>query len=224
MALLTKGRLREEIKKILDSGEIQTASSVSDGEINYSIGQVINKLLKTDYFQVNMAMGESIPNGAVVATYEDNVVTKSTNGKSQTTLPAKPMKLPRGMGVFSIFFPEKPDQEFIPLQMGQGSLIKSQPMINDLLGQVGFEIFGEKVSFTKDITDGQNEVVVTIRLVVMDITLYDDYDLLPVPPELEWDIKLEVLKLYGAEGLADRLVDATSAEQKNVSPKQQQQN
>lgn len=223
MAFLTKGRLREEIKKLLNGGDIPSAGDTTDGEINVSIGQVCNQLLKTDIFQTNLSMGEVIPNGGVIATYEDIAVSAYTNGKSQATLPAKPLKLPRNMGVWSIFIPEKPDEEFIPLQMGQGALIKSQPMINSLLGQVGYEVFGDKIIFTKDITNGTEEAVVTIRLVIMDISLLDDWDLLPIPPEMEWTIKNEVYKLYAGQPLPDKLVDST-IKSTNIPVKQQQQN
>lgn len=223
MAYLTKGRIREEIKKLLNGGESPAAGTKTDGEIDVAVGQVCNQLLKTDYFQTNLKLGEVIPNGGVIATYENIAVEPYTNGKSQATLPAKPMKMPRNMGVWSIFLPKLPDEEFIPLQMGQGALIKSQPMISSLLGQVGYEVYGDKVIFTKDITNGQEEVVVTIRLVIMDISLLDDWDLLPIPPEFEWTIKGEVYRLFVGEPIPDKLVDAT-IKSTNIPVKQQQQN
>lgn len=228
MAVITIGRLSEEILKILSGGDIQAATNVSLSEIKISIGQVCNQLLKVEHFSVNEKMGEKIPNGSVLGLYEDIPVV-SYNGKSKASLPIKPLKLPRNMGVWAIY-PKytingnyELDKEFIPLQMGQGGLLKSQPLINDLMGQVGYENFGGDIIFTKDIKTTFPNVVVAMRLVIMDISQYDDYSILPILPEQEWQIKQEVIKLYSGVGIPDMLVDPTTKNQQNVPVKQQSQ-
>lgn len=215
-------RLAEEIKKLLDGGDNPAASDISINEIKIAVGQVANSLLKTDYLQVNTRIGETIPNGAMLGYYPDLVV-ESWKGKSRVKLPIKPLKLPRDMGVWSIFPSDQPDKEFIPLQMGQWSLLQSQPLLNNLLGQVGRETYGEYVLFTKDITIPGETVTVDMRLVIMDIALYGDYDILPLIPEMEWQIKQEVVKLYSGEPVPDKLVDSTTKEQKNIPITQQRQ-
>lgn len=226
--VVTIYRLVEEIRKVLLQGEIPAAASISYGEIKVSVGQVANQLLKVEHIQINEAMGEKIPNGSVLGWYED-IPVSTWNNKSKAELPIKPMKLPRNIGVFSIY-PKynlsdnyELDKEFIPIQMGQGGLIKSQPMINDILGQVGYEVFGNSVVFTKDIKSLFPNVTLAMRLVVMDVSLYGDYDPLPILPEQEWEIKKEVLKLYGIVGISDNLVDSTSKEQQNIPIREQKQ-
>lgn len=223
-------RLAEEILKLLTGGDPPAATDISINEMKISIGQVANSLLKTEYFQVNGATGETIPNGSVLGLYED-IAVESWSGKSRCTLPIKPLKLPRNMGVFAIYPKYRNidagydlDKEFIPLQMGQAGLLKSQLMINDLMGQVGYEVFGNQVIFTKDIKLQYPQIVVAMRLAIMDISLYDDYEILPILPEQEWQIKQEVWKMYSQEPIPDKLVDATTKDQKNVPIKQQQQN
>jgi hypothetical protein len=222
MAVVTIGRLSEEILKILLGGDIKAASNISKNEVKISIGQVLNNLLKIDYLSTNLKTGELIPNGSVLATYE-NIACEKWNNKSRCSLPIKPMKLPRGMGVWSVYPSGRPDDEFIPLQMGQSSLIKSQPMINELFGQIGMEVLGDKIVFTKNVVPPGGTYTVDMRLVVMDISQYGDWDILPVLPEMEWQIKQEVFKLYGMEPLPDMLVDSTSKEQQDVPVKEQQQ-
>lgn len=226
--VVTIYRLVEEIRKVLLQGEIPAAANISYGEIKVSVGQVANQLLKIEHIQVNEAMGEKIPNGSVLGWYED-IDVSTWNGKSKAELPIKPLKLSRNMGVYSIY-PKyevsdnyELDKEFIPIQMGQGGLIKSQPMINDILGQVGYEVFGNSVVFTKDIKGLFPDVKLAMRLVIMDVSLYGDYDPLPILPEQEWDIKKEVLKLYGIVGVADMLVDNSSKEQQNIPVREQKQ-
>lgn len=228
MAFPTLYLLAEEIQKMLSGGDIQAATDVSINEIKISVGQVINQLLKVEHFSVNEKMGEKIPNGSVLGLYE-NLPVVSWNGKSKTELPIKPLKLPRNMGVWAIY-PRyenngnyELDKEFIPLQMGQGGLIKSQPMINDLLGQVGYETFGKDIIYTKDLPSMFPNVVVAMRLVIMDISQYGDYDLLPILPEQEWQVKQEVYKLYSTIGTADMLVDDTTKQQQGLPIKDQKQ-
>lgn len=222
MAVVTIYRLAEEIMKVIHGGRSSAASSPTIAEIKLSIGQVANELLKADYLNVNVPTGELIPNGAMVATYENIAVTKAGN-KSQASLPIKPLKMPRNMGVFSVYKTDEPENEFIPLQMGHSSLLRSQPLINDLLGQVGYENFGDKVLFTKDLTIPNQTVTVDMRLVVMDVSQYGDYDPLPILPEMEMTIKERVIKLYSMQSIPDKLVDPSVSEYKNVPTNQQSQ-
>lgn len=215
-------RLSEEIVKMLSGGKIPVATGVSINEIKIAVGQVANSLLKTDYFQVNTRWGEMIPNGASIGYYPDVSVERWKN-KSRAKLPIRPIKLPREMGIYAIFPSGESDKEFIPLQMGQWSLLQSQPLLNNLLGQVGWESYGEYVLFTKDITVPGENVTVDMRLVILDISLYGDYDILPILPEMEWQIKQEVVKMYGGEPIPDKTVDPSVNEQKNIPVTQQRQ-
>lgn len=221
MAVITIGRLAEEIKSLLDGGNPPAASSVSYNEVKIAIGQVVNGVLKTEHLQINARTGETIPNGTVLALYEGITFTQYGTGRSKATLPVKPLKLPRNMGVWSIFPSGQPDKEFIPLQMGQASLLKSQKLINDLMGQVGYENFGLEVIFTKDLTQTNRGETLDMRLVIMDISQYGDYDILPILPEHEWQVKQEVYKLYSTQEIPDKTVDSTVKEEKGVPTIQQ---
>jgi len=223
MAVVTIYRLAEAAKNLIEGGNPATASSIGWGELKIACGQVINQLLKTDYVSINIKTKEVIPNGAVLGLYEGITFTAYGTGKSKATLPIKPLKLPRNMGVWSIFPTSNPDKEFLPLQMGQASLLKSQTLINDLLGQVGYEVFGGEVVFTKDLTQMIPGETLSMRLMIMDISQYGDYDILPVPGEWEWQIITEVYKMYSTQPIPDKLIDPTVKENKNVPLKQQQQ-
>lgn len=221
MAVITIYRLAEEILKALSGGQIQSSSNVSLNEIKISIGQVVNQMLKAEHFSVNEKMGEKIPNGSVLGLYE-GIAVEQWNNVSRAKLPIKPLKLPRDMGIWSVYPSGRPDKEFIPLQMGQEFLVKSQPMINDLLGQVGRTTYGGYVNFTKNIVTPDGATV-DMRLVIMDVSQYDDYEILPILPEQEWDVKKQVWELYSKEEIADYLVDPSVKENQKVPPRQQQQ-
>ena len=214
-------RLAEQIFALIEGGKPGAASSITTNEIKISIGQVLNQKLRIDYFNTGYKLGEVIPNNTVIAKYDNIPVVKYGN-VSKATLPVKPLMLPRNMGVWSIYMAEDTSKEFIPLQMGQSNLIKSQLMINDLLGQIGYEVRGLDIYFTKDISTRQGTSV-NVELAIMDISNYGDYDVLPIPPEMEWEIVQEVFKMYIQEPIADKVVSATAKEQKNIPIDQQNQ-
>lgn len=217
----TKYKIAEQVVRLLNGGDIPVASKVKILEAKIAVEQVINKMLKMEYLNLNIPTSEFIPNGASLATYED-ISVEQYNGRSKSTLPAMPLKLPRGIGVYQIFDPANMDCPFIPLEMGQWGLLKSQPLINNLLGQVGYEWYGTDIIYTSDLTQ-PDPTTVTIRLVVLDASQYSDYDILPLPADMEWDVIQEVYKLFSTEPVADKLVDSGVNEQRNVPVNQQVQ-
>lgn len=221
-------RLAEECLKLLNGGDIQAATNVSINEVKISICQVANSLLKVEHFNVNEKLGEKIDNGGVLALYE-NIQCSTWNGTTKAVLPIKPIKLPRNMGVFGVY-PKyvlggnyEFNKEWIPMQMGVGGLLKSQPLISDILGQVGYENFGLDIIATKDMKSLYPDMVLAMRLAIMDLSQYDDYSIFPVLPEQEWQIKQEIVKLYSGEQVSDKVVDVTTAQQQGIPLKQQAQ-
>lgn len=216
-------RLSEECLKLLSGGDIQAAKNISYNELKISICQVLNQLLKIEHLSVNEKMQEKIPNGTVIGTYNGLPVTSAGTGKSKASLPIKPIKLPRNMGVWAVYRTNHSDDEFIPMQMGQQAMSKSQPLLNDLFGQISYENKGMELRFNKDLTLLYPNETISCELAVMDMSLYGDYDPIPILPEMEWQIKQEVVKLYGMEGIADLLVDSSNAQQQNIPVPQQKQ-
>ena len=228
MAILTRYSLAEQAALIIHGGKIGASSTPSINTLKVAVGQVLNKMLKIDTLQmnVNRDMAERIPNGCVLGLYE-GIAVEQYNGKSAATLPVKPMKLPRNMGVWGIYPKWETngyydfDTEFIPLQMGQGGMLKSQRLISDLLGQIGYEVFGDKVVFTRDIKAISQNVTLAMRLMILDIDQYSDWDLLPIPPEMESDVIMQIVQMYSNQGIPDKTVDPAVSEQKNVPITQQ---
>ncbi len=202
----TKARLAEEILLLLSGGRIGVATKYHINEIKISVCQVANQLLKMEYFSTLTPLQEFIPNGAAIATYENNLVVPWSN-TSKTVLPAMPLRLPRNLGVYQVFAQSDYFTEFIPLQLGEASIIRSQGLVSQLSGYTGYEVSGLDVIFTQDLTTPNVPVYVTIRLVILDFTQYGDWDPLPLAPEQEWEIKQQVYKLYMNEQIPDKLVD-----------------
>jgi hypothetical protein len=222
MAVVTIYRLAEECLKVL--GEMAAATAPSISEVKIAIGQVINAQLKTEYLSVNLKRGESIPNGVTLGLYEGVSVTSNGNGKSLATMPITPIKLPRNLGLFSVFRTNAPDDEFIPVQTGQGNLLRGQPLISDLLGQIYYEPYGNgKIIISKDIPLLYPGETLSMRLAIMDISEYDDYDPLPIPADMEYGVKMEVVKMFSGGGITDKLVDSSTKQNQNIPLNQQKQ-
>jgi hypothetical protein len=216
----TKGRLAEEILLVLSGGRIGAGTKFHPNEIKLSIAEVANQLLKMEVMTQDIPMGNMIPSGAAIGTYENNKV--SQYGKvSKAKLPCFPLKLPRNMGVYQVI--DSNGCELIPMELGQEGLIKSNAILNDLSGFIGYTCAGLDVLLTKDVTVPNTDVFLTFRLVVLDFTLYSDWDILPLSPEQEWSIKGEVIKLYGGEPVADKVVDSGNKEQRGLPLKTQEQ-
>lgn len=219
--MVTKGRLAEEILLLLSGGRIGNATKFHINEIKISLCQVANQLLKMEYFSTLTPLQEFIPNGAAIATYENNLITKWSN-TSKTTLPAMPLRLPRNLGVYQIFSQADYFTEFIPLQLGEAGMIRSQGLVSQLSGFTGYEVSGLDVIFTQDLTIPNTQVYVTIRAVILDFSQYGDWDPLPLAAEMEWQIKQEVYKLYMNEEIPDKLVDPGVKEGKTPLKQQEQ--
>ncbi|MFD2922053.1 hypothetical protein ACFS6H_20195 [Terrimonas rubra] len=194
----TKYSISEQVMSLLKGGNPSVSSSIDIREVMVAINQAINKLLKVEYYSTHLASGEEIAiNGQIIATY-DNIPVKSTCGKAEITLPVMPVKLLKNQGLWHISKQDDHWNPFIPIPNGMGAMLQGEPILSDLLGQVGYEQFGLKVVFKTDITlDGINEVMV--KLVVSDIEKLEDTDPLPIPADMEQDVVVTVFQILGGQ-------------------------
>jgi len=183
MAGSTIYRLSEQILLKLTGGSVQTASKVQLPDIKIAIGQKINELYKTQHFSVTLASGETIPDGLMLATYTGIAVT-SLGERSVATLPIMPISLPRNVGVFQVYDSVDSSNEYIPYQVGQYNLFSKLPLISDLLKQIGYEVKGNQLLFSRNITLLGISSVNAV-LAIMDISKYDDFTPLPIAADME---------------------------------------
>lgn len=180
--MATKQFISEQVLYRLAGGYSDKSFPVQPEDIWAALGQKVNSKFKMEQFNVTLPSGETCPDNAMLAFYDSIAVTSNGNGTARCTLPILPISLPRGMGVYEIT-DNNGQITFIPLLTGQAFLLKSQPLINDLLGQVGYSQKGLRIDFTKDIYL-LGARTVNLSLVVMDISTYDITDPLPIPADL----------------------------------------
>lgn len=200
--MASKRLLADQVKFRLEAGWPDINEAVMYDDIYIAIGQIINSMFQMEHFSVTLPSGETIPDALSLATYEGVAVESLPNGRSRATMPVMPRSLPRNIGCFDIQDPNG-FISFIPLLPTQRMLLKSQPLINDLLGQVGFENKGKVVEFTKDLRLLDIDTV-NMQLVVTDISTFGETDELPLPPNQEKAIIDELMKQFtGVEQLAN---------------------
>lgn len=204
----TRHKLYEQIVRIATGSDQAMASSFERMEVMEAMGQVINKLLKTEAYTA-MGDGDVPPNGFVIATYDNVAITQYKTNFSQLILPATPIRLPRNMGVFHIGPVDDPFTSWIPVPSGLYQMISSEPLISDVLGQKSYEVHGNKVTFTSDLT-ADLITAALVKLVVMDISAYTDFDPLPIPAEMEIDVITGTLEVLGIKVPENDKVDPIS--------------
>jgi hypothetical protein len=191
--------LSERVLRHLAAGDRAAGASIHAKEVEDAIRQSINALLQLTYFKETLPTGETVPDGCVLATYPAVPVT-AWNGISKSILPAIPIKLPRNIGVFHIGTTANVFCRFIPMRRGEMAQVKTQKLISDLLGQHGYEVAGKEIWYDKDLTALPVPITsVMMQLVVMDLSLYTDYELLPIDADMEQQVVMDTVKLFSAE-------------------------
>ena len=208
--MTTIGKITEQIYRIYSGGNPSDDAEITKSDIKLLVGQSINKFLKSEYFNVNRKMdGSYFPPHAMISTYKitTGLATYETS-KAKVKLPIFPISLPRDMGVWSVSPVGDADQQYIPLQSGQYTLLSSQDVLKYLDYQTGYYVDGQYLIFTKDITASPfNVSQLKVRLLTVDATVLDDYDYVALPADMEDVVIKDVLQFLG---VVPKLVDKVS--------------
>lgn len=200
--------ISQSVMKLFE-GEPASSKKVSMGEMKNYIIQVINNLLKSQHLTEEMAGGEVIPDGTILAEY-DNVPVEKYKNSARATLPAMPIKLPRNMGVYHVSKTDDIFNGFIPFGAGELQMLGEEPILSDIMGQIGYEQRGKYIYFNKDITTNDEDFRITevyMLLAVKDLSLYGDFDLLPIPSSSELDVIQTTYQMLSSQMLANKKVD-----------------
>lgn len=198
----TKKKLSEQILRLIKGNPI-VSGRVHINDAMLLVEQVSNQLLKADHFAVNMPEGDTIPNNAMVFSYDQVPVTTYKTTKSKASLPSIPISLPRNMGVLHVSKTDAIDEPFIPIPTSMYGIIKPQALLGDLSGLIGYEVVGKDIIFTKNLPGmGVNNVF--IRLVGVDLSQLTDYDILPLSADMEAQVVQTVYNILVQTPPADK--------------------
>jgi hypothetical protein len=135
---------------------------------------------------------------------------RSDNIDAIINLPAQPISVQRGMGLWRIYDIANPNSPYIPLQSQQTALLYniSHTGLKDYLQyQTCYEWFGQNiVRFNKPTTKLPGRV--GVQLLVVDPSQVDDMEPLPIPADMETQVITEVLKLIGVLPQPDLATDS----------------
>ena len=200
--MVTKAIIREQVLRRIEAGFPSVRSQVKPLELDFAITQVANALLKVAHLNTTYNLdGESIPDGAMVATYENLPVFKGYGFNSMVALPAMPMMLPEKMGVFSVYPSGSPEKEFIPLPQGVYNTLKGTNIFNPI--DTDFYTWDNKhITIYADLL-GANIPTVDVKLCIADLSAMGDNDILPISADVQADIVNKVVEQF-AEGKPER--------------------
>ena len=205
----SKRSLTERIKRILDGGYPSTATRVKDPEIEHAIGSAMGRALRMEVFNTTYQLdGGSIPDGSMLATYEGITVVRGSGMTAKARLPVTPSYLPERMGVFSVYPSGYPEKEYMPVPPGIINIWKGNKILNPI-NETIYSWDSGWVTIYEDLV-GAGIGTVDMKLAVVDISHLDDYDPLPIPPDMEGSVIAEVLQLLGAEPRTERDNDKAS--------------
>lgn len=135
---------------------------------------------------------------------------RSDNIDAIIKLPAQPINVQRGMGIWRIYDIDDPNNPYIPLQSQQTALVYniSHTGLKDYLSyHTCYEWFGQNiVRFNKSAADLPGRV--GVQLLVVDPAQVDDMEPLPIPADMETQVITEVLKLVGVLPQPDLTTDS----------------
>lgn len=198
----TKKKISEQVQRMIKGNPIISAR-IHINDIKLLVEQVANQLLKADHFAVNVPEGDTIPNNAMVFTYDNVPVTTYKTTKSRASLPSIPISLPRNMGVLHVSKTDAIDEPFIPIPTSMFGIVKPQALLGDLSGLIGYEVVGKDIIFTKNLPGmGVNNVF--IRLVGVDMSQLSDYDILPLSADMEAQVVQSVYTILVQTPPADK--------------------
>jgi hypothetical protein len=202
----TKKKISEQILRLI-KGNATVSSRVQEADVKLLVEQIANKVLKADYFQVNLPEGDTVPNNCMVFSYDNIAVSTYKTTLSKASLPSIPINLPRNMGVLHVAPTSDINCPYVPIPPSIYGIIKPQTLLGDLSGLIGYEVVGRDIIFTKNLP-ALGITSVYLRLVGLDLSQLSDYDLLPLSSDQEAVVVGEIYKMLVTVPQADRIADS----------------
>ncbi len=204
----TKFKIAEQVDRLLYKNP-NVSSRVNRDDTMLLIGQVCNKALKADHFNINMPEGDTIPNNCMTIPFDNIAVETYKTTKSRAELPFIPISLPRNVGVLYVAKSTDIDNPFVPIPTGMWGIISPQSLFGEMSELIGYEVKGKYVEFTQDLPGlGIDEVYMI--LVGVDFTTLSIYDPIPLSADMEIDVIKEVYNILIGAPPADRSADSNA--------------
>lgn len=196
-------------QKLLEGADPASKKKFAIAEIKRYVIQIINSMIKTQHVTETMGLGENIPDGLVLAEY-DSITVERYKNVSRAALPAMPVSLHLNKGIFHVGPTDDVINGFIPFQPGEYQMIGEESLISDVLGQIAYWPMGKYVIFNRDITTNDSDTSINevyMQLVVKDLSLYGDWDLLPISADMEVAVIQKTFEFLAPQFVQNKKVD-----------------
>jgi len=213
---MTKKNFSDMVLYKLAGGVPDSAFPVDERDIWDALDHKVNSLFKLHHLDTTLPSGETLPENAMIATYENNTVV-SDGERSYALLPVTPISLPKNIGIYLVYDPNFPDMPFIPLQKGMTALLRTDTLLSDIMGQISYTPNNNRIIFNKDLTTLGIDVV-TMELCIFDITNYSITQDMPIPADyidrLEDEIIQEFAPVLAENGIVNNWTAAGQQQNK----------
>jgi len=188
----TKIKLAEQVQRIRSrSVDRENLDPVLyRAEALLAVEQSINKVLHIETINANRYGNSQIPQSSLI---KYSVAVAS----NKATLPAFPLNLVNGMGVWEIVNPSDSLNPYIPVPASMAKML-GDTIASGIEGQVGYFQYGDVIEFLSDVADGNYD----FWLLTSDFSKWGDNDPLPLSSSYELDVINMALQTFGLSQLS----------------------
>lgn len=187
--MATKKQLAEQVLLKLSGGNIKPDSQIDIREIMLDMDQIRDSYVKMSYYN-NMKQEHYTIDQEFLSLYQDVAVTNTVGLGYNFTLPAKPIALPRNVGIHSIYETNQNDQVII-IDALQSRALKGRAAIN-ITGKLYVYFQGGKGIFTSS-----TDIPATLNMLIVasskDIAEDAEY---PMTPDGESELLEALFQKY----------------------------
>lgn len=158
-------------------------SKIGLQEMMHCVGNARDQVIKQNAFAMWGADQELVWDG-MLSEFNGEKLIKESDCLYYLELPAKPLYLPKGMGIYEVVFSEDTSNPLIPVKSTFRSLFRNS-LARQLSGYKGYYQKGDRIYIVgTGVTEG-TEINLTMVVQSEDI---DPYDYFPFPADMENDI------------------------------------
>lgn len=194
---MRKGTFCDSVLRLLSSGSYNKSEFLFQRrDVAEYLNDAIGKVIEANFFsEYNLGLKGNIDAGFLTTFPNVAVSFDQTRQLYYSDLPALPIALPSGLGVFEISPMQDQRSAFVPLLPGQAGLFKGLEAEN-LFGEVGARQEGRKIWYKNINLTGENITAVLMNIACDTETLSMD-DQLPLPPNYRTQVREQVLNFMG---------------------------
>jgi hypothetical protein len=190
--MASKKQIAEQAMRIISGGHLKPDRTVDIREVMIHLDQIRDARVRIDTFN-NVKMGEYVVDEDYLTFHESvSVQTDAVKSLKYVVLPANPISLPYGLGLYQITPIGDMEDAWIIVPTGQIALAEGSQALEHELKTYCWRV-GDRVYF-KNIDAAVSEVTLLTADTSADIAETADY---PVPPDVEAELLQQLVQTFG---------------------------